>query len=278
MVAQGLRDQLILPGGSSSLRFNEVARKPASVLLAEGDLPPEATHDPITVKAVRELDLVEAASIIEQEDSRRVLPKVPLDAAGVMRTRHHAIARMLAAGAKHAEVARAVGTTPTSVSLLLRSPAFQSLLLEYMAMMDKAAVDSRAKLEVLNSLGIDELITRLASPAVAEKLKTSEVLEIVKTASDRTGLGPTTKTVSLNGRISPADIRALKDAQVVLEAEPSEWVDAGGDDTSAELCGGPSEPGEPGEEAGEGAGNASRRGLSTDDDLTDLVAALDKIL
>jgi hypothetical protein len=276
-VAGSLSDQLILPGGASSLRFTDVVKKPASEILAEGATPPPmGALEPITVESVRALELIEAQALIEAEDGRRTLPRVPIDAAGVMRTRHHAIARLLASGCKPSEIGRMLSVTPASIQLLERSPAFQALLLEYMAMMDKSAIETRVKLEMLNSLSVDALITRMADPAEVSKAKTTEILEIVKVASDRTGLGPTSKNITLNGRITPADIRALKDAAATtLEADASEWSDLSGIENSSEFPIDGESKREQAAEAGSSVREGSRQNLATQDDLSDILPALD---
>lgn len=273
----GVGLNLTLPGGGTSLQLLEVMARPAAVLLEAGETPPPAVPgERPELDSIRVLDLVEAQSILQQETETRRLPKVPFNASEKMRTRHHAIARLMAAGVKQVDVCRAIGTTPQSLKTLEGSPAFQALLLEYMNMMDKAAIDTATKLRVLNSMGVDELTHRLSDPVEAGKLKTTEVLEIVKVASDRTGLGPTSsKTVSLNGRISIADIRAMKDAQSILEAESAEWVDvsdAGGDSSILEAG-----EDEPAAEAGAGVGTGRGSTLGTQDDLSDLIPSLDAL-
>jgi hypothetical protein len=274
-----LATQLILPGGASSQKFSEIVRKPAAVVLAEGDAPPTmGVVEVATINSVRPLEKIEAQSLIQQEDNRKTLPKVPLDAAGVMRTRHHAIARLLAAGRTKAEVGRIVGCAPATLSLLERSPAFQALLLEYMNMLDKSAIETQTKLKIMNSLGVDELTHRLLTNT--ENLKTTEILDIVKIASDRTGLGPTSKNVTLNGRISPADIRALKDAtyvEAVLEADSAEWSEVGEAGESADVPEYGESEGESAPKARNGFREKSGEGLTTTDDLSDILSSLDTL-
>ena len=271
-----LTNQLILPGGASSQRFSAVVKKPAAVLMAEGETPPPMSADPLLeVESVRPLDLVEAQALIEAEDQRKRLPSVPIDASGIMRTRHHAIARLMATGAKYSEVCRAVGCSAQTLKLLERSPAFQALLLEYMNMMDKTGIEAVTKMKVLGSLGVDALISRLADPASEKNLKPGELLEIVKVASDRTGLGPTSKSVTLNGRITPADIRALKDAQTVFEAGPADWTEVGEDGGEVSVSG--DFQGEPTAEAGPGFREGRGERPETADDLSDLLPSLDTL-
>lgn len=275
-MTEGLGNQLMLPGGASAASFGEVMRKPASVVLGEGHIPPAPS--PIVeanVVAVRKLEEVEAKVLLEHEAGRRRLPKVPVDATDTIRTRHHAIARMLASGAKYTEIQQAIGVSPASVKLLERAPAFQALLLEYMNVMDKAAIEVSTKLKILDSVSVDELTDRVLN-ARPETLKTTELLEITKLAADRTGLGPTTKNISLNGRLTAADIRMLKNGntETVFEADSADWVEVSGTDGDASVC---EEDGASDEDskAGSGVGKGDRKAIVTTDDLSDLKLGLD---
>lgn len=224
-----LKDQLVLPGGATGTRLSDVLTKPAAVALREGDGAPETLEDnsSVEVMGVRSLEPIEAKVLAAEEDGRRRAPKVPLDAADKMRVRHHAIARLMAVGRKPAEIARIMDVSPASIAMLERSPAFQALLLEYMNMADKEAIDSYVRLKVLGNLGIDALTQKVVeSPG---DFKPGELVKLVEMAADRTGLGPTSKQVTLNGQLTPADIRALKQQPepVVVEATAVEDCEGG---------------------------------------------------
>jgi hypothetical protein len=199
--------QLLLPDGASSSRITDIMSGPA------GKTQPaqERESAQVEVKDLRELEFIEAAAIIESEEEKRYQPKVDVNAVQTMRVRHHQIARLLAMGHKPAEIARVMSCAPATIANLERSPAFQALLLEYMNMLDKNAVETVTRMQVLRNLTVDELTERMAQPAKAQSIKASELVEIMKATSDRTGLGPssTTKTI-LNGALSVADIRAIK--------------------------------------------------------------------
>jgi DNA-binding CsgD family transcriptional regulator len=227
-------DQLLLPGGGHSTRLTDVMDGPAATTPL-GFVPPTEDMSPTPeIEAVTVMTPVEAASLVEQEESRRYTPKVVVNATGVMRARHHQIARLLAAGTKPAEIARLMGTTATSVAMLERSPVFQALLHEYMSMMDKQAIESFTRMKVLGNLTLDELTTRVVeSPA---GFKASELIELAKMASDRTGLGPTSnKQVTLNGALTAADIRGIKTAGPIIEAHSWE-TDEGADSGDPAIC------------------------------------------
>lgn len=228
-----LAEQIMLPNGVTTHRLDQHMRLPASAMLAEGNVPRVGLSEAPRLIDVRVLTEQEAQVL-----AQKALGGRPRGAASVttdtVRVRHHAIARLLAAGRKKSEIAELMGASPATLSVLERSPAFQALTLEYMNLMDKAAVESHTRLKILGNLGMDELTERLASKPGS--IKTSEVLEIVKVAADRTGMGPTSKQVTLNGRISPADLRAIKAAQVGTPAENAEGIDLGGAGADPGVC------------------------------------------
>ena len=151
-----------------------------------------------------------------------------------VRVRHHAIARLIAAGRRKSEIHQIMGVSQGTLSILERSPAFQALVLEYMNMMDKQSIESYTRLKIVGNLRLDELTDRLTT--APKSIKTSEVLELVKLAADRTGMGPTSKQVTLNGRISPADLRAIKSAQGMSPAENAGETADGGTGGEAGVC------------------------------------------
>ncbi len=222
-------------GGATTHRLDELLRRPASEVLARGERPPTAgTTAPVEILGLRPLDIPEAQALLMRLEGEDVRAAVNLTEK--VRIRHHAIARLMAAGKKRSEVSEIIGVSSATLAILERSPAFQALLLEYMNMLDAEAVDAFQRLQIVGNLGIDELTDRITTRPTT--FKNSEVLELVKLAADRTGLGPTTKQVTLNGRLSPADIRAVKAARPVVEAVYTEENHLGGVSDSAPVCDG----------------------------------------
>ena len=231
-----LSQQVVQAGGSTTHRLDELLRRPAATVLAQPTgRPPAPVSTELRLLSARPLHAGEAEVILAKIMGEDVRGTVSLTAKTT--ARHHAIARMLAAGARKTDVVNVMGVSRTTLSLLERSPAFQALLLEYMNMLVGESVETYTRLKVLGNLGVDELTERLALKPQA--IKTAEVLEIVKMAADRTGLGPTSKQVTLNGRLTPADLRAAKAAPVVVEAEYSEEYPGGGADPGAGVREGP---------------------------------------
>lgn len=221
-----LEDQLVMPGGSTAAPLSDLLIRTATDVLREGDAPPAPMpHGEVQILSVRELDETEARVIAERTLNPRM--RVPVAQPEGVKVRHHAIARLLAMGRTKSQVCEIMGMGASTLSTLERSPAFQALLLEYMNMMDREGVESYTRLKIVGNLGMDELTRRLAE--MPQQIKTGEVLEIVKLSADRTGLGPTSKQVTLNGRLSPADLRAIKAAPAVIEAEYSAEDNESGD-------------------------------------------------
>lgn len=221
-------NQLVLPGGSTSSRITDVMTKPAE---ASVGLVSAVESGPVPViSEIEELEGVEAAAIIEAAEETRYRPKVDTNAVQVMRARHHQIARLLAAGHKPAAVGRIMDCSPTTIANLEKSPAFQALLIEYMAMLDEAAVETVTRMRVLANLTVDELTARVVDPTKAKEVKTGDLIEVVKMAADRSGLGPSsTQKVVVNGALSVADIRAIKATPSISQAPAARVFDVGED-------------------------------------------------
>jgi hypothetical protein len=227
-----LAEQIVLPGGMTTHRLDEHMRLPASEMIATGNVPRVGLSEAPRMIDFRVLTNVEAQVLAQRATG--ATPKSQASLTETVKVRHHAIARLIAAGRRKSEIAQIMDVSPSTLSIIERSPAFQALVLEYMNLLDKATVESHTRMKILGNLGMDELTERLASRPTS--IKTSEVLEIVKVAADRTGMGPTSKQVTLNGRISPADLRAIKAAKDGVAAEGSEEADLGGADSNSGVC------------------------------------------
>jgi hypothetical protein len=226
-----LAEQIVLSSGATTHRLDEHLRVPASMVV--GTIPKVGERVESELISVRPLAESEAAAIAMAAVGAK--PRGPVNLTDSIRIRHHAIARLMAAGRKKAEIARIMDVSVSTLSQLERSPAFQALMLEYMNMMDRESIESYTRLKIIGNLGMDELTRRLTEQPMT--IKTSEVIEIVKTSADRTGLGPTTRQVTLNGRISPNDLRAIKAAQNTITAEYSVEDQPGGDSAAPAVGG-----------------------------------------
>jgi hypothetical protein len=202
---------LLLPDGSTSTRITDLMTGPAAN--SEHLIPTATPSAPMEIIGLESLEPIEAAALLEQAQELPYKPKIDTNNIQVMRVRHHQIARLLAIGHKPAQIARIMDCSATTINNLEKSPAFQALLMEYMNTLDKAAIDTVTRMRVLGALTLDELTSRIADPARARDVKVSDLVEVVKLTADRTGNGPqSSKSVTLNGALSAADIRAFKAA------------------------------------------------------------------
>lgn len=220
-VVKHLAKEAMTGGGALARRIS--LPRPASVHLQEVDLPPAPAPAAVEILEIIVLTSLEVLPFIAEEKPFQA----PFDAADRIRARHHAIARLLAAGNTPAQIAELLNCSAQTVRNLERSPAFAALLAEYMGMMDAAAVDQKMRLVALSGVATDALTDRIInSPG---DFKPQELVEVAKMGLDRTGFGPSsTSKVTLNGALSAADIRAFTQAPPQLyEATDADWTEVG---------------------------------------------------
>jgi hypothetical protein len=197
---------------------------PASRLLEQLPFEGEVEVYPeLEIRWTRPMPKDEVEAIMKQT-------RLPATDLATVRAKHHAVARMLVAGAANAEIARALGITPATVANLTKTPTFQALLSEYMAMAEQEAVDLRARIAVVAGLGLDELTARLGDPDKAATLPIKDLREIAMNALDRVGHGPTSRVETASIALTAADIRAMKEARrngVVYDADATIVLDGG---------------------------------------------------
>lgn len=199
----------------------------AEVVDAEPLWEPAPLDAPVSVEEVRALGDGEIAAVPEHWDAPgrgQLAPTVQM-----LRAKHHEIARLLTVGMSVTEIAEVVGTTPTTVNRLRRTPAFADLLYSYMAQRDAAAVDIGARLKGVAALALDKLAERLEEPAAVLPL---DVLQ--KTAMgllDRAGHSPVQKSVNLHAGVTAEQIKEIKRARAAAVA-----VISPGEVTVAEIA------------------------------------------
>jgi len=157
--------------------------------------------------------------------------------------RHHQLAKLFASGLSNREVALYTGYTESRISVLKSSPAIKELIQTYRENVVDPQFD--AILEHMSGLNYDavlEIRERLEDEP--EKLSTGQLLDIIKTTSDRTGRGPSQTTnhnhnVNLGDKLEAARNRAKEaarsrviDAEVVEESAPGEAGTTSGSNAS----------------------------------------------
>lgn len=147
----------------------------------------------VDVEVVREItedDLM----LLEEPRPKPTTPVVKV--VKQLRERHHALARLLAAGIPHWEAAAITGYEPSRVSILRRDPAFQNLISFYTEKKDAAFADVHAN---LNGLTVDALsVIRERLEENPDDFSNRELRELIKTGADRSGHGPTNTNIQVN--------------------------------------------------------------------------------
>jgi hypothetical protein len=219
------------PGGRTT-SIGKILDRP---VITVKDLPlkgPEAWNSPRPLSAepsileVRELTEVEAAAVRPKSYAQ-----APIAELGVIRARHHEVARLLAAGAKRSEVAQVMRMSEATIGLLQRSPAFQQLLMHYMRVRDDQALGISAKLK---ETALDVLLiigNRLA--AEGEVLPIDTLRKLGTDMLDRAGFSPVQKNLNVNMGLSPDEIRSIRE-QHALAPDAGKTLSATAVDVSAD--------------------------------------------
>lgn len=109
-----------------------------------------------------------------------------------LRERHHALARLLAAGVAPSEASLMCNYSMSRISILLSDPSFKELLTLYREGAKERYFDGHQAMAELHLDSIEELRERLEEEP--ESFSHGQLMELAKLTADRTGLGPSTKT------------------------------------------------------------------------------------
>ncbi len=162
-----------------------------------------------------------ADEIAALEDARRRRPEGESTVAPLarIRDRHHAVARCFASGMSTSQVAAVTGYDVGRLNTLVTDPTMTQLISHYRSMVDESFVDMHARMATLSADVVAEIQDRLELEP--EKISMQDLKDLLKTTADRTGFGPTTKSVSVNvnlgmaQRLEEARRRAREASQIV---------------------------------------------------------------
>ena len=127
-----------------------------------------------------------------------------------IRSRHHALAQLLAEGRSNTEAGLLTGYSASRISILKADPAFAELLAHYSEQQQQAYVNVHERLAALGINAVEELQERLELNP--EEFSKKELMEVASLALDRAGFGPKT-TVQHSGSIgivTPEVLVAIK--------------------------------------------------------------------
>jgi hypothetical protein len=113
-----------------------------------------------------------------------------------MRTIHHSIARMEAAGLKHVDISRLTGYSQVTLSVLQRNPAYQELVAHYCEKADRAAFDLTERMFFLGLDTIDRLHEKVLDREYPIPVK--DLRGIITDMADRTGHAPVQRSERLH--------------------------------------------------------------------------------
>jgi hypothetical protein len=115
---------------------------------------------------------------------------------------------MLANGVEPGRAAQVLRYTPARVSVLQTDPSFQQMVKYYETVRDEEFRASAEKLADLTETVIDELQERLETDAAG--FTNGQLSELLKTAADRTGLGPTSTQRHIHVALTQDALDAIK--------------------------------------------------------------------
>ena len=127
-----------------------------------------------------------------------------------IRSSHHEAARLVALGKEPSEIALITGYTPVRVCQLKNDPAFQELVANYRGQVEGLYVDVHKRLAGFTNDAMEVLHERLLD--APEKIKTSDLKDLLALGLDRTGFGPKS-TVNTNIKavvITNAELERIK--------------------------------------------------------------------
>jgi hypothetical protein len=162
------------------------------------NLGPGRPRKPLEATSVRplvEADL-ELAATVERNSQPPAIKRIT--------DRHHALARLLAAGTPEGEAALILGYDNSRVSILKQSPAFQELLALYRAEVDREFATTLDHMAGLSRDALLELRGRLEDEP--EKFSNRELLSVVNDMVDRADVDGADAKLPTRIELVPADL------------------------------------------------------------------------
>lgn len=145
-------------------------------------------------EVVRPLEAADLDALLNEE-GRKVTSTIPHRKR--LMSRHHALARAIAGGAKIKEASIMVGMNPQSISMIMDDPTFRELVNHYQADVQAQYIGMHERLAGLAEDAVEELRGRLEDDPGS--IGISALIEMVKVGADRTGHGPqSNQTVNVN--------------------------------------------------------------------------------
>jgi hypothetical protein len=158
----------------------------------------------VTCTIEKVLDEEDIAEYLQASGSMQTVQEKDVQ---VLRSRHHSVARLLAAGVPEGIVADITGFTGSHIKTLKNSPSVQQLIEFYRAPGDNTAKTIGENLRLVADMSIE----RLKDAVVANELDPNVLLALAKLGLDRSGHGPqsTVHNINENRVIDVAELARL---------------------------------------------------------------------
>lgn len=123
-----------------------------------------------------------------------------------MRETHHQLAKLVAEGRRNEDISRIMGYSPSYISSIKSDPTFAELVNHYKTIDDANFRETQQtlheRLQATAMVAAEEMLERVTTQPQA--FTNNELLDTIKTAADRTGYGPQSRTTNVNVNVDMA--------------------------------------------------------------------------
>jgi hypothetical protein len=137
---------------------------------------------------------------------------------------HHALARELAAGKPPAEASLKTGYSPSRISILRHSPAFQELIAFYQESLATEAIDFRERIRNFSMDVLADIAEEMEE--YPERYSPGMKAELFKLTADRGGLGPESRSTNVSINVD----YAARLERGLARAEAAKLIEHAGED------------------------------------------------
>jgi hypothetical protein len=155
--------------------------------------------EPLSVEFVRELTPADGDLLLNPPPMGSTTPMVKR-----LRSQHHHLARLCAAGMKDVEAANVTGFSQSRVCILKHDPAFQELMAYYAGQAEAKFLDVHERLAKLGEAVVEEIHERLEDNP--DDFSTKELIAIGEFTLDRSVAPPKSRMTGATGVIPAISI------------------------------------------------------------------------
>lgn len=147
--------------------------------------------------------VIESIRSLTREDLARLKEPRAITPVKTFRDSHHRLARLIASGARMADVVAQSGYSHVRINTLMPDPAFQNLIQHYREMVNEAfveSVDAYHELATSNMLKAERMLADKLDQASEDDtlLPTRDLIAISRDAADRFGYGKRQTNLNVN--------------------------------------------------------------------------------